>query len=52
MKQQIEIITDQARQIKNLATDEQGGIGAPVLLYFLGVPGIICVALWLFFFRG
>lgn len=29
-----------------------GKIGVPILLYFLGVPGIICVLLWAFIFRG
>jgi hypothetical protein len=30
----------------------QGKIGIPILLWFLGVPGLIVVLLWLFFFRG
>jgi hypothetical protein len=30
----------------------EGRVAAPVLLYFLGVPGFVCVLLWLFFFRG
>jgi hypothetical protein len=30
----------------------QGRVGVPILLYFLGVPGVICVAIWFFFFKG
>lgn len=29
-----------------------GKIGIPILLYFLGVPGIVVLILWLLFFRG
>ncbi|HPI39848.1 MAG TPA: hypothetical protein PLJ21_03540 [Pseudobdellovibrionaceae bacterium] len=29
-----------------------GKIGIPILLYFLGVPGIIVLVLWALFFRG
>ena len=31
---------------------EDGGVGAPLLLWFLGVPGGLVIILWLFFFRG
>lgn len=31
---------------------EEGRVGAPILLWMLGVPGSICVLLWLFIFRG
>lgn len=29
-----------------------GRVGIPILLYFLGVPGIIVLLLWVVFFRG
>ena len=28
-----------------------GKVGIPILLYLLGVPGVVVVFLWLFFFR-
>lgn len=34
------------------ALNSEGKVGGPILLYFLGVPGGICLLLWLFFFRG
>jgi hypothetical protein len=30
----------------------EGRILPPLLLWMLGVPGGICVILWIFFFRG
>ncbi len=30
----------------------EGRILPPLLLWMLGVPGGICIILWLFFFRG
>lgn len=30
----------------------EGRVAAPVLMYFLGVPGFVCILAWLFFFRG
>ena len=35
-----------------LLDNENGRIGIPILLYFLGVPGIIVLLLWAVFFRG
>lgn len=35
-----------------LIQDHHGKIGVPILLYFLGVPGIVVIALWALFFRG
>jgi hypothetical protein len=32
--------------------NEEGRVGPPILLWVLGVPGSICLLLWLFFFRG
>ncbi|MBC7385580.1 MAG: hypothetical protein H7301_05360 [Cryobacterium sp.] len=42
-------------RIKNfniLDLDQDGKVGVPILLYFLGVPGGLVILLWLFFFRG
>ncbi len=33
-------------------SDIQGRVMAPIFLYMLGVPGGICLLLWVFFFRG
>ncbi len=30
----------------------EGRVGPPMLLWFLGVPGSICVLLWFFIWRG
>jgi hypothetical protein len=35
-----------------LVDNANGRVVAPILLYILGVPGFLCVLLWLFFFRG
>ena len=37
---------------KNLIKNENGRVLPPLLLYAVGVPGIICIFAWLFFFRG
>ncbi|HVK62612.1 MAG TPA: hypothetical protein VM432_13725 [Bdellovibrionales bacterium] len=37
---------------KSIVENAKGRVGVPILMYFLGVPGIICVLAWLFFFRG
>ncbi len=29
-----------------------GRVGIPILLYLLGVPGVVVVLLWAVFFRG
>lgn len=45
-------------QIANLKTsmpslsDIKGRVLAPIFLYMLGVPGGVCLLLWVFFFRG
>lgn len=36
----------------NFSDNDRGRVGVPILLYFLGVPGIFVVILWFFFFRG
>lgn len=38
--------------MKSLIEKVEGKVGIPLLLWFLGVPGLVCVALWMFFFRG
>ncbi len=30
----------------------QGSVGGPLLMWFLGVPGVLVLVIWLFFFRG
>ena len=37
---------------KQFVTTAEGKVAAPALLWFLGVPGFVCVLLWLFIFRG
>jgi hypothetical protein len=34
--------------IKNV----EGKVMVPIIMYVLGVPGIVCVLVWAFFFRG
>lgn len=29
-----------------------GRVAAPILMYFLGVPGFLCILAWLFIFKG
>jgi hypothetical protein len=38
--------------MKKLVRDIEGKVGVPLLLWFLGVPGFVCLVLWMFFFRG
>lgn len=35
-----------------MMTNAKGRVAAPILLYFLGVPGIVVLLLWFFIFRG
>ena len=39
-------------QTKYYVGNVNGKVGVPILLYFLGVPGIFVVIIWAFFFRG
>lgn len=39
-------------RIGKFVDNVQGKVGVPILLYFFGVPGIVCVLLWVFIFRG
>jgi hypothetical protein len=38
--------------LKTLTNNSQGKVAVPVLLYVLGVPGLVCILLWLFIFKG
>ncbi len=38
--------------MKNELLSQEGRVAAPLLLWFLGVPGFVVVLLWLFIFRG
>lgn len=37
---------------KEMIRKTEGAIGIPILLWLLGVPGLVVLLLWLFFFRG
>ena len=36
----------------NVSVNVNGRVAAPILMYFLGVPGFLCIRAWLFFFKG
>jgi hypothetical protein len=40
------------QKLQEIAMNIDGRVGPPMLLWFLGVPGSICLALWLFVWRG
>jgi hypothetical protein len=40
------------KKLNAVIDNVNGRVGAPLLLYFLGVPGFVCILLWAFFFRG
>jgi hypothetical protein len=40
------------KKAKQLIDNVYGKVGVPILLYFLGVPGLVCILIWLFFFKG
>jgi hypothetical protein len=42
----------QLAKVKATIDNVNGRVGVPILMYFLGVPGIVCVLAWLLFFRG
>ena len=45
--------TNQLRlKMREANRDIEGRVLPPLLLWMLGVPGIIVFGLWLFFFRG
>lgn len=37
---------------KEKVDNAYGKVGVPILMYFLGVPGILCVLVWFLAFRG
>tara|TARA_B110001454_G_C12723068_1_gene435671 strand:+ start:6496 stop:6702 length:207 start_codon:yes stop_codon:yes gene_type:complete len=39
-------------KMKAVVDDVNGRVAVPILLYLMGVPGIIVLLLWAFFFRG
>lgn len=32
--------------------NSEGKVAVPILMWFLGVPGFVCIMLWLFIFKG
>ena len=42
----------QLPKIQDSIENMNGKVGVPILMWFLGVPGFVCVLAWLFFFRG
>lgn len=38
--------------MKKIRSTIEGKIAQPLLLWFLGVPGGLCLVLWLLFWRG
>jgi hypothetical protein len=49
------LIVKASRIKKNLSdnfSDTSGRVGAPLLMYVLGVPGAVCFFAWLLFFKG
>jgi hypothetical protein len=38
--------------MKNLMKQQDGRVLPPLVLYMVGVPGFVCLLLWVFFFRG
>lgn len=40
------------RKMMNLIRTNDGKVGVPILMWLLGVPGVVCVLAWIFFFRG
>jgi hypothetical protein len=40
------------KSVQKVIDNVNGRVGVPILMYFLGVPGFVCILLWAFFFRG
>jgi hypothetical protein len=40
------------KKMDTLIDNVNGRVGVPILMYFLGVPGFVCILAWLFFFKG
>lgn len=43
---------DPVKKIEKFIDNVNGRVAVPILLYLLGVPGIVVLFLWAFFFRG
>lgn len=39
-------------KLKEMKTNVEGKVMVPIIMYVLGVPGIVCIMIWAFFFRG
>lgn len=44
--------TESMKSINRIIDNFNGKVGVPILLYIFGVPGILVIIIWLFFFRG
>ncbi|MGE0526082.1 MAG: hypothetical protein AB7G93_18525 [Bdellovibrionales bacterium] len=42
----------ESKGFKDVLDNVNGGIVAPAVMYFMGVPLIVVVLAWFFFFRG
>ncbi len=40
------------KKFQEIVSNVEGRVGPPMLLWFLGVPGSICVVLWALVWRG
>ncbi len=40
------------KKLKAFVDDVNGRVAVPILLYLMGVPGVVVLLLWAFFFRG
>lgn len=40
------------KSVTAIIDNVNGRVAAPILMYLLGVPGFLCIVIWLFFFRG
>ena len=38
--------------VTHIVKNSEGRVLPPLLLYFFGVPGFICLMLWFFMWRG
>jgi hypothetical protein len=52
MKCELSMFKQNINKILTIVDDINGAIGIPILLYFIGVPGILVIILWAIFFRG
>lgn len=52
MFKQTDLQTNKIPTLKTIIPDVKGAVGVPILLYFLGVPGIFVLLIWFFLFKG